>query len=187
VTGTNVGRTRASHSARRPVWNTAARQVNGTGSIRTRDGFGDCQLHVEFQCADDGKAGNSGVYMMGRYELQVFNSYKNATKVYPDGQNGGLYGQWPPLVNASKPAGEGQAYDIIFHRPRFDDAGNVSEPARFTVLHNGVLIHDHAALTGPTAHKKRPPYSKHADKAPILLQDHGNPVRYRNIWVRELE
>jgi hypothetical protein len=98
-----------------------------------------------------------------------------------------LYGQYPPAVNACRPPGEWQAYDIVFHRPRFDEEGALVSPARMTVFHNNILVHDNAVLTGPTAHKQRPPYKAHADKLPISLQDHGNPIRFRNIWVRELE
>jgi hypothetical protein len=98
-----------------------------------------------------------------------------------------VYGQYPPLVNACRKPGEWQTYDIVFHRPRFDAGRNLVAPARMTVLHNGVLVHDNVALTGPTAHKARPPYQVHPDKLPLSLQDHGNPVRYRNIWLRPLE
>jgi hypothetical protein len=116
--------------------------------------------------------------------VQVLDSYNNST--YPDGQAAAIYGQYPPLVNASRPPGEWQTYDIIFHRPRFDASGNVVSKARMTILHNDVLVQDNVELTGPTAHKARPPYARHADRLPLILQDHGDPVRYRNIWVREL-
>jgi hypothetical protein len=122
---------------------------------------------------------------MGMYEIQVLDSYDNRT--YADGSAGSVYGQFPPLVNASRPPGEWQAYDIVFHRPRFNRAGLVAQPARMTVFHNGVLIQDDVQLSGPTAHQSRPPYHKHADALPLSLQDHGDPVRYRNIWVRKLE
>jgi hypothetical protein len=128
--------------------------------------------------------GNSGIFLMGRYEIQVLDSYNNIT--YPDGQASAVYGQYPPLVNASRPPGEWQTYDIIFHAPRFDAKGQVVSPARVTVLHNNILVQDNVTLTGPTAHMTRPPYSAHPDRLPLGLQDHSHPVRYRNIWVREL-
>ena len=157
------------------------------GAIMTKQGFGDIQLHIEWATPNSGggqNSGNSGVYLMNTYEVQVLNSYENTT--YPDGQAGSVYGQYPPLVNASRPPGEWQTYDIVFRRPLFDDAGNTVTPARVTVLHNGVLIQDNVALTGPTGHKSRPPYKAHADRLPLLLQDHNEPTRFRNIWVREL-
>ena len=164
--------------------------VPGAGSIVSADGFGDVQLHVEWAAPAVVKGtgqdrGNSGVFLMGRYEVQVLDSWQNTT--YADGQAAAIYGQHPPIVNASRKPGEWQTYDIIFHRPRFDARGNVSEPARLTVLHNNVLVHDHVALTGPTAHRARPPYEAHAGVLPISLQDHNELVRYRNIWVRSLE
>jgi hypothetical protein len=164
--------------------------VGGTGGISTVREFGDCQLHIEWAVpsppvgAGQGR-GNSGVFLMGRYEVQVLDSYRNAT--YPDGQAGAIYGQYPPLVNASRPPGEWQTYDIIFRRPRFNARGEVIQPARITVMHNGVLIQDAVALTGPTGHQRRPPYVAHPDRLPIALQDHESPVRFRNIWVRDLE
>jgi hypothetical protein len=163
--------------------------VAKTGSIRTRRGFGDCQLHVEWATpaavsGNGQERGNSGVFLMDMYEVQVLDSYENRT--YADGMAAAIYGQYPPLVNASRKPGEWQTYDIVFHRPRFDAAGKLVTPARLTVLHNGVLVHDNVELTGPTAHKARPPYKAHAEKLPISLQDHGNPTRYRNIWLREL-
>jgi len=159
------------------------------GSVQTKKGFGDCQLHVEWASpaevkGDDQGRGNSGVFLMNIYEVQVLDSYNN--KTYADGAAASIYGQYPPLVNACRKPGEWQTYDIVFHRPRFDKDGALLAPARMTVFHNGILVHDNDVLTGPTAHKARPPYKMHADKLPIGLQDHGNPVRYRNIWVREL-
>lgn len=163
--------------------------VAKTGSIRTKKGFGDCQLHLEWATpsavsSEGQERSNSGVFLMDIYEVQVLDSYDNRT--YADGQAAAIYGQYPPLVNAGRKPGEWQTYDIVFHRPRFGADGNLVEPARMTVFHNGVLVQDNAVLTGPTAHKARPPYKAHADKLPISLQDHGNPVRYRNIWLREL-
>lgn len=163
--------------------------VKKTGDIRTRQAFGDCQLHIEWMAPEKvvghgQERGNSGVFLMGKYEVQVLDSYRN--KTYPDGQAAAIYGQYPPLVNACRPPGHWQTYDIIFHAPRFDENGSLLAPARLTVFHNNVLVHDNVELTGPTAHKARPPYKAHAPKLPLSLQDHGNPVRYRNIWIREL-
>jgi 3-keto-disaccharide hydrolase len=164
--------------------------VPRTGELRTKEAFGDCQLHVEFReptppHGESQERGNSGVFLMGLYEVQVLDSYDN--KTYADGQASALYGQYPPLVNASRPPGEWQWYDIVFHGPRFDAAGKVLRPARFTVFHNGVLVQDNVELTGPTANGVRPPYKVTPEKLPLGLQDHGNPVRYRNIWIRELK
>jgi hypothetical protein len=164
--------------------------VAGAGGITTTRAFGDCQLHIEWASpvppAGSGQnRGNSGVFLMGRYEVQVLDSYGSFT--YPDGQAAAIYGQYPPLVNASRPPGEWQSYDIVFRRPRFDDRGELVAPARITVVHNGVLVHDAVILTGPTGHRQRPPYSAHPDRLPIALQDHASPVRFRNIWVRDLE
>lgn len=163
--------------------------VAGTGAISTAQAFGDVQLHIEWMTpepASDGgqNRGNSGVFLMGRYELQVLDSYRNPT--YPDGQAGAIYGQYPPLVNASRPPGEWQTYDMVFFGPRFDATGRLVRPARITVFHNGVLVQNGVTLTGPTAHGGRPPYSAHPDALPLVLQDHGQPVRYRNIWARPL-
>ena len=191
--GRSLDAWRSADSADRPArWKVERGYMEvaaGTGNIATARGFGDVQLHIEWAAPDVVKGegqerGNSGVFLMGRYELQVLDSYRNTT--YPDGQAGAIYGQYPPLVNASRAPGEWQTYDIIFHRPRFDAAGAVLSPARMTVLHNGVLVQDNAVLTGPTGHHERPPYARHPDRLPLILQDHGNPVRYRNIWVREV-
>ena len=163
--------------------------VKKTGASRTKRGFGDCQLHLEWAAPSPAVGsgqdrGNSGVFLMDTYEVQVLDSY--GSKTYADGMAGAIYGQYPPLVNASRKPGEWQTYDIVFHAPRFDKAGALLTPARLTVVHNGVLVQDNEELTGPTAHKARPPYKAHAEKMPISLQDHGHPVRYRNIWIREL-
>jgi len=175
--------------ARWKVKNNYMEVVKKTGSIRTIQKFGDCQLHIEWSTPlpVSGKGqerGNSGVFLMDLYEVQVLDCYNNQT--YADGMAGAIYGQHPPLVNACRPPGEWQSFDIIFRRPLFADNGSLTKPARMTILHNGVLIQDNAELTGPTAWKKRPPYKFHPDKLPISLQDHGNPVRYRNIWIRKL-
>lgn len=161
-----------------------------SGNLMTRDSFGDVQLHVEWASPDpargtDQDRGNSGVYLMSKYELQVLDSYANQT--YADGQAGALYGQFPPLVNASRPPGVWQSYDIVFHGPRFDSSGRLLRPATMTVFHNGVLVQDHVTLTGPTGHYARPPYEAHPGELPILLQDHSHPVRFRNIWLREIK
>ncbi len=161
----------------------------GAGDIISRDEFGDCQLHIEFSSptppkGDDQGRGNSGVMLFGRYEIQVLDSYDNRT--YADGQAAAIYGQYPPLVNASRPPGEWQTYDIIFNAPRFKADGALESPAYVTMLHNGVLVHNHRAALGPMRFRGLPEYKPHGPKGPILLQDHGNPVRYRNIWVRPL-
>ena len=158
-----------------------------TGYIYTRRAFGDCQLHVEFAeptpAVGEGQdRGNSGVFLMGLYEIQVLDSYNN--KTYADGQAGAVYGQYPPLVNASRPPGEWQTYDIVFRGPRFSENGKLLRPARITVLQNGVLVQDDVEIKGPTATDE--PYKAQPDKLPLALQDHNHPVRYRNIWIREL-
>lgn len=163
--------------------------VPKTGEIHTREAFGDCQLHVEFAEPSPPKGesqdrGNSGVFLMGLYEIQVLDSYES--KTYADGQASAVYGQYPPLVNASRPPGQWQTYDIVFHGPRFDASGKVTRAAHVTVLHNGVLVQDNVELTGPTAHKQRPPYQAHPERLPLALQDHGHPVHFRNIWIRDL-
>lgn len=163
--------------------------VRGAGAIETRRTFGDVQLHLEWAAPTvvrgEGQGrGNSGVFLMGMYEVQILDSWHNDT--YPDGQAAALYGQHPPLVNASRGPGEWQSYDIVFRRPRFNPDGTVREPARATVFHNGVLVHDDAAFTGRTTHGAAARYAPHGDRGPIELQDHGDPVRFRNIWVREL-
>lgn len=165
--------------------------VPGTGPIQTEQSFGDVQLHVEWAAPDppEGEGqdrGNSGVFFMGgRYEVQVLDSYQSET--YADGQAAALYGQYPPSVNATRAPGQWQTYDIIFDRPHFDEDGNLTEAAQVTVFHNGVLVHDHRTLSGPTAYQSRPPYEAHSSALPIQLQDHDHPVRFRNIWLRELE
>jgi hypothetical protein len=183
-------RSRDNQPPRWKIENGYLRIVGGTGGLSTVREFGDVQLHIEWAAPSPAVGvgqdrGNSGVFLMGRYEVQVLDSFRNMT--YPDGQAGAIYGQYPPLVNASRPPGEWQSYDIIFRRPRFNERGELVQPARITVMHNGVLIQDAVALTGPTGHRGRPPYAAHADRLPIALQDHDSPVRFRNIWVRDLE
>lgn len=167
----------------------AMEAVAGAGGIRTKVGFGDVRLHIEWASPNpphgEGQdRGNSGVFLMGTYEVQVLDSYRNDT--YADGQAAAIYGQFPPRVNVTRPPGEWQTYDIEFRRPRFDSTGVLLRPARMTVRHNGVLVHDDVALLGPTSHRVRAPYAAHADALPIALQDHGHPVRFRNVWVQPL-
>lgn len=162
---------------------------SGKGYLRTRAEFSDVQLHLEFatpaQVKGEGQGrGNSGVFLAGVFEIQVLDSFENPT--YADGQAAAMYGQHPPLVNASRPPGEWQSYDIVFTAPRFAADGTLSAPAVVTVFHNGVLVHHARPFWGPTAHKRIDPYAAPNAKGPLRLQDHGNPVRFRNIWVREL-
>jgi len=167
--------------------------VKDAGFIETKAQFGSCQLHVEFATPSkvvgtSQERGNSGVFVHGMYEVQVLDSYDNTT--YADGQCAALYGRAVPLVNACRPPGQWQTYDIIYHRPTFSAHGKVVRKATFTVLHNGVLVHDHVVLQGGTGWVG--PYAvtgyvPHGDKGPLQLQDHGNPVRFRNIWIRELK
>ena len=164
--------------------------VPGTGYIQTKAAYGDCQLHVEWATPNppvgtDQDRGNSGVFLHGLYEIQVLDSYDNVT--YADGEAAAVYGQYPPLVNAARKPGEWQTYDIVFHGPRFDASGKLTRPANVTVFYNGVLVQDHVDIMGPTAHHKRPPYEPTPEKLPLSLQDHNHPVRYRNIWIRELK
>jgi hypothetical protein len=162
--------------------------VPGSGNIRTREEFGDCQLHLEFaspvEVKGDGQGrGNSGVFLMGIYEIQVLDCYNNPT--YADGTTGAIYGQYAPLVNACRPPGEWQTYDIIWNAPRFEGDKLVS-PARVTVLLNGIVLHHATALGGPTTHCDVQDYKPHAAQGPLELQDHGDLVRFRNIWYRPL-
>ncbi len=166
-------------------------ETTKTGRIRTKDEFGDFQLHLEFATPEkvegNGQGrGNNGVNIYGKYEVQILDSYNNPT--YPDGQAGGLYGQTPPLVNASRPPGEWQTYDILWEAPQWDAAGKLTKKAYITVLHNGVVIHHRKDLTGNTPHQKVGTYEG-ADKPTgryLELYEHGNPVRFRNIWIRPL-
>ena len=159
-----------------------------TGLIKTKQKFGDYQLHIEWRTPAEVKGegqgrGNSGIFMMERYELQVLDSYES--KTYSNGQAGSMYKQSIPLVNACKGPGEWQMYDVIFMAPVFTEKGALKTPARITVLHNGVLIQNNYELKGPTEYNRIPMYEPHG-KGSIMLQDHGNPVSYRNIWIREL-
>ena len=164
--------------------------VHKTGQIQTKQNFGDCQLHVEWQipAKPDGNWtiwGNSGVYLLGLYEVQIIESY--TYQIYADGIGGAIYGQTPPLVNASLPPGQWQSYDIACTAPRFDTAGKLLQPAYFTVFWNGVLVQNHVAAIGPTRHKALAVYDNKATAGPVLLQDHGSHVRFRNIWIRPLD
>ena len=165
-------------------------RVERGGDIFSRETFGDCQLHVEWICPEgqDDRTGqnrgNSGVFLMEVYEVQVLQSRENRS--YADGIAGSIYGQNPPMVNPCRAMGEWNSYDIIFRRPHFNDDGSLARPAIMTVFFNGVLVQDHFELMGPTSHTVRAPYEAHADALPIKLQDHGEPVRFRNIWVRRL-
>ncbi len=191
--GTSLARWRSVDTAAGPArWTVANGYMEiapGTGDIETRQGFGDAQYHIEWMAPTPPRGtgqerGNSGVYIMGLYETQVLDSYHNTT--YPDGQAASIYGEFPPLVNASRPPGEWQTYDIVFHRPHFDASGKVTIPARETVFQNGILVQDNTVLIGPTANGSRPPYRAHPALLPLRLQDHGDKVRYRDIWVRQL-
>jgi hypothetical protein len=167
--------------------------VKGSGNVASKQGFGNCQLHIEWRepsviAGKSQSRGNSGIFLMGRYELQVLDSYNNPT--YVNGQAGSIYKQHIPLVNASRKPGEWQAYDIVFTAPQFGADGKLQSPARITVLHNGVLVQNNVEIKGETAWLGQPKYSKHRDKEPLVLQDHGmdggQPMSYRNIWIREL-
>lgn len=161
---------------------------SGNGQIVSKESFGDCQLHVEWSAPTPAEGtgqgrGNSGIFMMGKYELQVLDSYENET--YHDGQAGAIYKQTPPQVNAMRKPGEWNTYDIFWTAPRFAEDGSLESPAYITAIHNGVLIQNHFALKGDTPYHRPPAYTKHPEKGPIAIQDHGNPVRFRNIWIRE--
>jgi hypothetical protein len=162
--------------------------VPGTGDLYTKQKFGSCQLHVEWAAPaapkGEGQArGNSGVLLMNRYEIQVLDSFGSPT--YADGQAGSIYGQWPPFVNASRKPGAWQSYDIVFEAPVFQ-GGTLVTPAYFTVFHNGVLLHHRQPVIGAMVHRRVATYRPHEPEEPFGLQNHGTPVRYRNIWIRRL-
>jgi lysophospholipase L1-like esterase len=167
----------------------------GHGDIETLDAFGDCQLHVEFRTPADtrgkgqGRA-NSGIFLMGRYEIQILDSFEDGTDkplTYPDGQCGALYKQQPPAVNACRPPGQWQVYDIFFTAPRFTPAGDLESPGRVSVMHNGIAIHSDTVILGDTSWREPPAYHQHPERLPLRLQDHNNPVQFRSIWIRPFE
>lgn len=163
-------------------------EVAGKDSIATKEKFGDVQLHVEWATPSPPRGtsqgrGNSGVFLQGRYEVQVLDSFQNPT--YADGQAAAIYGQWPPLANASRKPGEWQTYDIVFEAPKFEN-GRLAKPAYLTVFHNGVLVQNHKDAMGPTVHRALAKYVPQPAEDSIMLQNHGNPVRFRNIWARRI-
>lgn len=163
--------------------------VPRTGRLVTKEKFGDCQLHVEWMVPKGVEGagqsrGNSGVELMMRYEMQVLESSENLT--YADGQAASIYGQWPPLVNVSRPQGEWNIYDIFFDAPRFEGE-KVVKPAYVTIVHNGVLVHHHQEILGAAVHRRVAKYTPHGPEEPLSLQDHGQIVRYRNIWIRRIQ
>lgn len=166
--------------------------VSKTKSIKTKESFGNCQLHVEWKIPnneDHGESldwGNSGLYFMGFYEVQIYDSYNDSHEIYYNGQAGSIYKQHSPLVNVCKKPGEWESYDIIFTAPKFNTNGSVKTPAYFTVFQNGVLIQNHVEVRGGTSHSEFTAYKKHAERLPLLIQSHGSAVEYRNIWIREL-
>ncbi len=189
--GTDLSRWRSVRGgpARWRVVNGYMEVVPLTGDILTVEEFGDCQLHIEW-CIPEGVRGsgqgrgNSGIFLMGRYEVQVLDSHNNPT--YADGMAAAIYGQFPPLVNASRPPGEWQVYDIIWIAPRFED-DKLIRPGYLTLIHNGVVVHYHTPVLGATGHRRLPTYRPHPPVGPLRLQDHGFPIRYRNIWYRPLK
>jgi len=177
---------------KKPKWKVIDGNLTSTakaGYIHTKDQFGSMQLHVEWKTPSTIKGtgqgrGNSGIFLMGIYEIQVLDSFEN--KTYADGQASAVYGQKPPEVNASRKPGQWQTYDIIFHRPIFNANGTIKKKGTVTVIHNGVLVQDHWTILGTTNHKQLAKYKRHGEKGPLKIQDHGNPVQFRNIWLREL-
>ena len=164
--------------------------ISDKHDIDSKQAFGDCQLHVEWATPAkvEGRGqgrGNSGVFMMENYEIQVLDSYDNDT--YYDGQCAAVYKQHPPMVNVCRKPGEWQTYDIIWEAPRFDKEGKLLKPAYVTVLQNGVVVQNHFELVGGTSYTEKPHYTPHPEKMPIRLQFHGNAVRFRNIWIREIK
>jgi len=165
--------------------------TKGEPDIFTTQNFGSCQLHVEWKIPDDETHdnlnwGNSGIYFMGLYEVQIYDSYNDNHKIYYNGQAGSIYKQHSPLVNVSKPAGEWQSFDIVFTTPVFNEDKSLKSPAYFTVFQNGIIIQNHVQLTGPTVHTDFTEYKYHEPKLPLMIQSHGSKVSYRNIWIREI-
>ncbi|QDT07321.1 hypothetical protein K227x_57480 [Rubripirellula lacrimiformis] len=164
--------------------------VVGKGFVISKETFGDCQVHIEWSAPEPGdrkgqSRGNSGIFLMGIYEIQVLDSYQSET--YFDGQAGAIYKQTPPAVNAMRPPGQWNTYDIFWTAPRFDDDGKLLSPAYITAMHNGVLILNHFEVQGDTPFTRPPEYNAHPARGPITIQDHGSPVRFRNIWVRDFQ
>jgi hypothetical protein len=162
--------------------------IAGHGSLYTKEAYGDCQLHVEWRTpnppeGEPANMGNSGIFFMGFYELQIYDSY--SSKIYADGSAAAMYAQTPPLVNVCRKPGEWQSFDIVFTAPVFENEKLV-EPGWITVLHNGVLVHHHTQILGPTVHRAFEPYKPHAAVLPLMIQGHGSPVAFRNIWIRRL-
>jgi len=191
--GVNLASEWTSEKGERPEWTIADGCVTvkrGTGTIKTKRVFEDFQLHIEWRSPSEVKGesqgrGNSGIFLQGIYEVQVLDNYNNRT--YRNGQAGSLYKQHPPLVNACKEPGVWQTYEIIYTAPRFNSNGTYFTPPTVTVLHNGVLVQNNVKLRGPTEYIGIPEYTvKKHGRGPIVLQDHGNPVSFRNIWIREL-
>jgi hypothetical protein len=178
----------------KPKWNVSGNEFSVTinePDIFTKQSFGDCQLHAEWKIPadethDNLNWGNSGLYFMGLYEVQIYDSYLDKHEIYYNGQAGSIYKQHSPLVNASKPAGEWQSFDIVFTAPVFNEDQSLKSPAYFTVFQNGILIQNHVELIGPTEHIDYTEYRYHSPKLPLMIQSHGSKVSYRNIWIREL-
>ena len=182
---------RDGHDARWKLVDGGAMEVvPRTGDIHSRESFGSCQLHVEWSApteitADSQGRGNSGVFLLGRYEVQVLDGYDNPT--YADGLTASIYGQYPPLVNACVPPGQWHIFDIVFETPVYED-GELVSPAYMTVLHNGLLVQHRQRVQGPTQHRQVASYAEpHGPAGPVVLQDHGDRVRFRNIWIRPVE
>lgn len=165
--------------------------IAGKGDLVSREAFGDCQIHLEFRVPAEpastlGDRGNSGVFPMGLYEIQIFDSHpSHRVQIYADGQAAAIYGETPPRVNASRPPGEWQSFDLIFTAPRFD-GDRLVLPARVTLLHNGVLVHLNEEVRGRTGHRSLGGYTAHPDRLPLKLQGHGSAVAFRNVWIRPL-
>lgn len=185
--GTNLSKWQAS------TWEVEDGSVEaGEGSLVTKEAFGDCQLHVEWMAPTEPpkrltSRGNSGVIVMGQYEIQIWDSHPgHAEQMYPDGQAASIYGQTPPRVNACLPPGQWQSFDILFTAPVFEGEKLV-KPAFVTMCHNGVVVHLNQQIMGPMAHCRIVPYAPHPAKLPLVLQGHGSPVRFRNVWIRPLD
>ena len=175
------------------TWKVADGAVEaGDDSLETKDAFGDCQLHLEWMAPTTPQdnmmhRGNSGVLLMGKYEVQIFDSHgTNEVQIYPDGQAASIYGQTPPRVNACRKAGQWQSFDIVFTAPVFE-GDKLTAPASITMFHNGLLVHLDQEIMGPMAHRVIAPYKAHPAKLPLVLQGHGSPVRFRNVWIRPLD